>query len=799
MASLRLWIQVDFRSLAWRKIVATVMLITAGLFFPLRLAWNMAHVGENCLTHDALCYVPNVEQFYAGAYDANWWHLLRDYTISDASHCVLIPGLIQIFLVPLTDWNLHAELGVGVAFACLKVLLLTVLFGRGQPLLTKSLLFAVMSGLVLSLRHFDSFQFGPAGLFQQTGDLFFLSGIWFLVCGPRYTRTLGMAACGICASLSFGCGMFCWPVYGLGMWLLGIRSWFAYAALLGAGALAATPYWMFRPETPTIVGGQWFSPARIAKGLTHPFFNSGCYEACPVVWILVGGLGIGLAVFLGAVLLRRYWKTERAKLAPAIMVLGYASATLWSITFKRDHFTTWYTVHFAMVWVAIVGMAFLAGESSPPMIRGTFPRGIPTGGAGVPIGVSLLIGILLIPQARPLDKQNVIQLRSRSPASVTAFREFRTAPTHYATFPVAYWQWNHSQTVAYASLLEKRGWSVFGKNRTYLLQGDYGLQSVTLREAQGTLPIMWVKDRKLSPVSFTDYHRLNLFLHAPNAITWEVKIPKETAAAQFESAVAAMKNPQTPESDGAVCQLSLATESGRPETVWTHCVGPRDYDWEGCRLDLTSYAGKTVRLRFGTAPSENVRGDGIVWKCPRIEMQLTKIPPVSHQPIIPSNTCPDYFPPFTKDDVLLDVSTAAWAATVSSIDANGEGQGWQCHGGKTQWEYRRALNVLCEDYPHLLVECSFSKPELAFHSLTVILDCEQNGIVCEHGIIVPLINDPGTHAYCLNLRKCEVDPRLKIVNVTLRPTLGLGDDAAADSRFDRMFQLNQVRFIKRDR
>ncbi len=798
MTGLRLWIRPDSSASQLRKTAAALVVIAVGLFFPLRMAWHMAQVGENCLSHDACCYIWNVEQFYAGVYEGDWQRFLKDYTISEGSHCVLIPGLIQISLIPLTDWNVHAELGVGFVFAFFKVLLLVSLFGRGRPLWAKSLLFAVLSGLVFSLRHFDSFQFGPAGFFQQTGDLFFLLGCWFLICGPRHTRIAGMAASGICASLSFGTGLVAWPAYGMGMWLLGVRRWSAYALWLAAGAVASTPYWMFRPERPMIAGGRWFSPAHIAKGLTHAFIESRFYETQPAIWTIVGGLGIGLAMFLAVVLFRKYWKTDRAKLAPAIMVFGYAAATLWAITWKRDHFTTWYTVHFAMVWVAIAGMAFLAAESAPRTAEDRFSWGTLKEGRGIFAGVSLLIGLLLIPQARGVDKQNVSQLRSRSPAAVTAFREFRTAPTHYATFPVAVWRWNHSQTVGYASLLEQRGWSVFGRNRTYLLQGDYGLASVTLDEAKGVWPVMWVTGRKTSPASFTDYHRLNLFLYPPNAVSWEVDIPQETATARFCSAVAALNRPLTPGSDGAVCQLSLSANAGESQIVWTHFVACEDSAWEECELDLKPYAGKKVRLTLRAAPPKSGRGDAIVWKCPRIEMQLTKTPPISRGTIIPSNTDPNCFPPFTKDDVLLDVSSDAWGMPAASV-ALANGEGWSCVTGQTQWDYQREFRVLCHDYPHLLVECSLSKPELACHYLYVVLHLESNGAVHEHGISVPLLNDAGMHAYWLDLRKWDVDPRAEIVKVTLHPAPGPAEMVPADSRFNRVFQLEQVRFIERGR
>ena len=42
-------------------------------------------------------------------------------------------------------------------------------------------------------------------------------------------------------------------------------------------------------------------------------------------------------------------------------------------------------------------------------------------------------------------------------------------------------------------MLEKHGWSVFGKRRLYLLQGDFGLEKVSLREDPKAQPIIWIR------------------------------------------------------------------------------------------------------------------------------------------------------------------------------------------------------------------------------------------------------------------------------------------------------------------
>src|SRR5690606_11921129 len=80
---------------------------------------------------------------------------------------------------------------------------------------------------------------------QQIADVFFLGGCWFLV-EQRRGWLWGMLICGLCASLSYASGLFCWPAYFLGMLLLQHRRWKTYAALFLPVALSAAPYLLYR-------------------------------------------------------------------------------------------------------------------------------------------------------------------------------------------------------------------------------------------------------------------------------------------------------------------------------------------------------------------------------------------------------------------------------------------------------------------------------------------------------------------------------------------------------------------------
>ncbi len=769
------------RLAAWAIVVIA---LTVAVAFPVRLCLELAGVGENVLGYDYTHYIHQFNLIFSGNY--NWAKLPMDSMITGGSHCLLIPQLIRLPLLMLTGWSHNAEVFLGVAFALVKVLLLFHLLSRGSNAIGRAVVLALVSGLTFSLSHFVSFQFGPAAFNQQLADVFFLAGCCFLIHQPRFW-VLGLAMCGMFASWSYGSGVFCWPAYGAGFLLCRVRGWRSYLGLCFGASLAAVPYVLYRvlgEGVPRVAEQNWFPIKTWLQSFTLPFFTIAEMNDHKWPWLLVGITGFVLCVLCMGLAFLRCEKTQRTRLAPASMILLYALATLGMISFGRITLAPWYSVHYAMLWVGILGFAMLL---DPALWRkSSKPLGyrIPRGLGRITFFTTCFFCLVLVPNNRKVEGKTFF-LTSRSPVAMSAYREFRTASTQYASYPFSVWRVNHWYLVHNASLLEKHGWSVFGKDRVYLLQGDFGLNQVTLSENYQAPPMIWIRDRKPKAVAFTHYERLNLLLPASQAISWEVEFPQEVSRATFQTASA---KPSTRESL-ADCEVLIQTDTQAPRVVWTNSDHNAPNDWESCSIPLSEYAGQTVRITLRSQGDFST--SAAVWRTPRISMQLSSIP-APKEGVIPSNTNRDLFPAFTHQDLSLQLTHQDWQPQSEFAVPDGESPlGWNIVSGKSQLAYVLRSEISTREYSHLILQCRLTHPFLNFHNVAVKLEGEMNGRKVMKEAVLSLLANEEMQAYCLDLRKLEILPDMKITKLILEP-------GSVDSTGQaRQFQLAEARWIKR--
>ncbi len=769
------------RTFAWAMILAAG---AVGIAFPVRLCLELSKVGENTLGYDFVYYIEHFDKMFSGDY--NWLDFPFDSFVSGGSHCLIVPRLLRIPIVLLTDWNHHVEIALGVFFAAAKVLLLVSLLGTGWNLLGKASLFALVSGLTFTLGHFQSFQFGPAAMNQQLSDAFFLGGGWFLVKQSKGWLA-GMLVCGLCASLSYGSGLFCWPTYLLGMLLLGVRSWPKYLGWFLTAGLSASPYVLYRVLDIGLkreMSHNLFPFHLWAQSMTLPFFTMAEMTKSIRVWTLIGFTSVVFGFVFVTFAYCRYWKTDRKQLAPATMILLFPLWTMWLISFGRNQIAGWYSVHYAFVWTGIIGFAFLLGRSVrySPLAASAFYR--PRGFEWMSLTAAIVMGAFLIPGNQTAEGKDVF-LTSRAPVAMSALREFRTAPTGYAFYPYRIWRVNYDFYLKYALMLEKHGWSVFGKRRLYLLQGDFGLDKVTLREDPEAHPIIWTGHRSPKPVDYTTYKRLNLLVYPPNALTWEVDLPAEISQATFQTAVA--KVPKAKRL--ATCRVTLETGSAPPLVVWTSGKENAEGDWQTCEIPLRAYAGQTIRL---TLESQGETAEaGSAWKAPQIQMELAQIPQPG-ETIAPSNATPAKFPAQSELDYSLEMNQGVWACPAELVKPTGTNPlRWSVTSGASWIAFYKPFALRAQDYSHFYVQCSLSRADRQFHNLSIVFRVEQNGREHIKEAIIPLLGTDELQEYCVDLRKLEIFPNAKITNITFAP-------AAADpGGLIRQFQLAKARFIRK--
>lgn len=765
-----------FQRIGGRVLVGVALMV--GVAFPIRLGFLLASVGENTLGYDYVFYAEKFDAILSADYD--WKNLPLDSMITGGSHCMMVPFLVRVPIILFTEWNQHVEIALGVALAAIKVLLLVALLGRGTKGAGKAVLFALISGLIFSLAHFESFQFGTAAMNQHMADVWFLGGCWFLVSRPRMW-SVGMALCGVMASLSYGSGILSWPTYFIGLIVLKEMRWRSGLAWLAGCCLSAVPYILYRSlgaADQRVAEKNWFPVKTWIESLTLPFFTYWDVLDKKWTWMLAGSLGMVFGFLMVSFALKRFWKDQRADLVPAGLILLYSLGTMWLISFGRKNLAPWYGVHFTLIWSAIVGYAFLLGRRTTQAPTSSWILRRPVGLGWFPITVGGIVGLFLIPANLSLAGKEMF-LPSRSPVAVSALREFRTAPTHYAQFPYPMWRPNHLFHTRHAQQLEKRGWSVFGKQRLYLLQGDFGLDCVELHEAPQAPPIRWIHRRDPQPCSFTDYRRLNLWLPASNAVTWEIKIPSETASAVFRSAVGTTESAETL----PLCEVQLAVEGDSLGVVWTNEDYSGDSTWQPCEISLKEYAGNTIRLTLrclGNSPQ------AAVWREPQIQMELSRLPEAP-EIIAPSNTDAQKFPTRSAHDHVLNLAPKCWPAPQQTRPL-----GWTVTTGTTPLEYAPPLDLSCREYSHFYWECSLSEPHQLYHNVAVVIQGEAAGETFQKEVVVPLLFTDEARAYCLDLRKLEILPESRIQKLRLKPA------SAERPGGSRLFQLHQARFVKRE-
>ncbi len=758
--------------------------IALGILFPVRMGFELSRVGENTLGYDFIYYIEHFDKMFSGNY--NWLDLPFDSFVTGGSHCLIIPRLLRVPIIVYTDWNQNYEIALGVLFAAVKVLLLVSLLGRGWNLFGKAWLFAIVSGLTFTLGHFESFQFGPAAMNQQLADAFFLAGCWFLVRQPR-GWTAGMLLCGLCSSFSYGSGLFGWPTYLVGMLLLGVRGWRTYLGWFLTAGLSASPYVLYRVLDVGLkreMSHNLFPFHLWVQSLTLPFFTMAEMTKTIRLWTMTGFAGLVFGAVFVTFAYVRYWKTERKELAPATMVLVFPLWTFWLISYGGDQIAAWYSVHDAFVWMGFLGFAFLLGRSARygRLAPSCFYR--PKGFEWMSLAAVMLTAGLLAPGNRTADGKDVF-LTSRAPVAMSALREFRTAPTGYAFYPYRIWRVNHPFYIKYAALLEKHGWSVFGRNRLYLLQGDFGLDNVALQEDPQASPTIWIEDQSPEAVDFTTYRRLNLRLAAPNAITWDVAVPAETTKAVFHTAVAMVRK-----SDRlATCRVSIAAGPNPPEVVWTSGDENRSSGWQTCEVSLEQYASQTVRL---TLSCEGETNQTAVWRAPQIQMHLKKAPPPSAAAIAPSNTLAENHPAFSDRDHVLEMSHDLWWFPEEHVKRSGtDPLGWSVTSGVSWIDYHKPFEIWARDYSHFYVKCALTRPDRDFHNISVTFHCDIDGEDHIKETILPLLPTEELRGYWIDLRKLEIYPNTKLTKVTF--AAGTADP----EHVMREFRLAEARFLRK--
>lgn len=273
--------------------------------------------------------VPRLQHMYSGSLT------FTDFWGQHNEHRPFVPVAILLLLARFSDWDMRWEavlnivLSVGI-FAVYAAYLRTAWRTRGGAPVW---MVPVFSLLLFSPVQWENFLWGWQAQLLLCALVTAL-GAYLISCGPQRGALGGAIACGVCASYSFGSGLFFWPSQTVGVWLSGgprrlarLAIWICAATL----TIASYLYHFQRPGQPPMLSN-FTSIAAFRAYALYVLTQLGNPIAGfdPGVAPLAGAAV--LAVFAALVVKLRAFRTESIYLFPLLVGLQTLATSVMSGT-----------------------------------------------------------------------------------------------------------------------------------------------------------------------------------------------------------------------------------------------------------------------------------------------------------------------------------------------------------------------------------------------------------------------------------------------------------------------------------
>ncbi|MFO1462619.1 MAG: hypothetical protein U1F66_02505 [bacterium] len=574
---------------------------------PLRILVLLIHQGAYNPSNDDLFLVHFMRSLLEQG--PSWRTLFQETFTTGHSH--LLPMLFHFLWMKLTGWNLEWLLYVGIVLAYAKVWLLYDLVADKLQSPWKALLLPLISGLVFSYTQLSAFDFEYVTISRGLSHLGFLVGLWGLLRRPgTWTGSAWMLAGGLVASLSSGNGLCAWPVYFCALFLQPRKKWVFLAAwtlglLLVAPLYAYNLFWVpksyTRPESLFSLRGSYLLEG---IGLSMAAGNF------PREALLRGAFGLGSLLLLLGVGLRRQGRAWWPIAAAPAWIALFSLLNVLQIGLVRTHLAPWYASSFVLFWVGLAGLTFAFCEISP-----SIPWKIPAWAC-----LALILFFLFTGNTTWADK--VFYLNSRTPFAETCLRHRRS---DLAECRRSLFQWGDegpSQLESLSDALRRYGWSIAAPRQRWSLQGDFAIRQATASASPGIPKPSWWEGLAGPEGDPRGYRRLNLFLHAPNSVFWDLELPNHLQGAVFRTALAiSPAAPQEAVSDGVDVAIRIRREDGAEQELLRETLSPSQREWRPLALNLAAYAGERVTLILATEPRGNPIHDWAMLRYPTLEIE----------------------------------------------------------------------------------------------------------------------------------------------------------------------------------
>ncbi len=790
----------------------------------------LASTGANVLTADYIAYVRMVDSIAQGTY--NWKNYLSDTFVN--THFIAVPLFAEIIIALLTHWNTYFSIFIGVGMAVIRALLLWdagTYPGKG---LSAWIFLPVVSALTFGCSQIDVFSFGQTSITWGFSFLGLSLGIWSMVrVKSSWKFSLLISAAGIISCWSGAMGFLTWPAFLAGMLLIGKRRRGEYAALFSSAALSSVPYIYYlllqpRPGAATSIIYSNFKFQIFASVFGWPFSNETGSNVFPTLnnqAFVAGALGV-TAGLIGITLYFLSWHTPvRTQAVPAVMLLVYGILSPFQILVFREFVGPWYNPQLMIYWIGLVSLAYVfwKNRATLPVSVGWVPgrakerikKYLPLSLYLWVLSFALIISVLYLTSNTTFEDK-LFFLRLRSPAAASCLHEFRIAPN---ICRAVVYNPGYDRPIDFLAIpLERNNFSIFAPEQEWTLQGDFAIDGKVLVQQNPdyinqywpasiikqplpwfptanqppTQGVFWTSDQGTDVLPWSHYKHLNLFLHSPNTVSWNLKLPANVIEANFESAVTfSDKTPQINGADGATFKIYIE-QSGQPaQLAFSKFLAPAEHNWQPVTISLKDYAGKSISLRMTSDFGQNAYTDWALYRYPHINLKLgsNNLSDATEQ-----YNFKQFIPQPSSKDLILNVKDSNLWTSSNAIPVSNPAEAvakWQATNPATIY-YNRVINACLSDYSHFYVRMGMGVEGIKERVVRIFYKLNGNVNWQPEPFIMPLNAGPDRHSYYNDLKLLSLDPKLCLTGISIQVL-----DVASQQPIKLSFELGDVRFIRK--
>jgi len=764
-----------------------LLLVVGGFFAVYRVCQIIWEVGGNNISNDYLDVVPFIDRALRGDVQFDSIVSVVD-SLRVGQHLVALPMLFHFLSASLFDWNARAELLFGVAINLVKAFLLWDIVARDQRKHWRPLLLGMILAFIFSMTQASVHFFGQACFPVSLTTLGFTMALWGLLRFRRDWRGPAlMVAGGIGSAASMGNVVPCWCALLAALFLYGYRlnKWPVYAAWLLGAIVSVAPYAYFLLGRSSSAGqtSHGLDLIFIINLLGRPFANQVGLQVGRLPMAEYVGV-VGLVVFSVALIanyrLRQFDLPVRSSLI--LCLYGLVSAVVLSAV--RVFVTPWYGAFAIYFWIGLAGLLVCA-------IAGALDKKDKSRADIVYTAVCLACiasaPVLYCVSNRSWEDKHVY-LFTRSFASESALRNFREAPSYIESLLFQWGDGRPENVLKLALPLERHSLSAFSPDQVWSLQGDFVLPRVRVFNALNVAPVSFIENITVDhPVPWSHYERANLYLHASNAVSWDIYIPADAHSARLKSAFtigAPAKRRHTDIVDGATARVYAVTNDQTSEQgnsvnkkLLAAIVATKEGQWQPIQVDLSDYKGKRLTLILTSDGGKNSSDDLSIFQFPRIDVKLnresksTSLAAAENRSTtwLPTNT--DLSTTFGKNlervSDFPSLSEPAWKCEPLSIETPGDIRGTtkdSLHQYSALF-YSPSRSIPVQDFTHLIFKMRAPK-SMEWRSLKVSLLLE-NGKLSTFSVPLPV--DEAVHSCSYDLKLCAFPQGARIKQMVLYP------------------------------